>query len=129
MGGTVTVHDHTNGQNEVEENVLGAYQLSLKASFRTRVSSSYASVRVVAGPQSGKDLGETECVPKSTSPDWRKTFFLDCTPGDGTVLEIDVWDRNNGSTAYKIGGTKIRAEKLLKRKVLQVPLSSHSTNL
>ena len=130
MNGSITV-DHTDGHVEVQEELLGAYQLSLCASFKSRfrVNSSYASVKVVAGPYEGKDLGETECIPCSSNPDWCKTFFLDFLPGDGTVLEITAYDFNNGSTAYKIGSTKVRVEEVLKRKELELPLSSNLSNM
>src|SRR5210317_1950549 len=129
MNGSITV-DHTDGQIEVQEELLGAYQLSLCASFKShfRVNSSYASVKIVSGPYEDKDLGETETIPCSSTPDWCKTFFLDFLPGDGTVLEITVWDDNNGSSSYKIGSTKIRVEEALKRKELEVPLSGNFSN-
>mmetsp|Transcript_7921 Transcript_7921/g.19123 ORF Transcript_7921/g.19123 Transcript_7921/m.19123 type:complete len:527 (+) Transcript_7921:65-1645(+) len=130
MNGTITV-DHTDGKIEVQDNMIGAYQLSLSAYFKSvfSVSSSYASVKIVGGTFRGNDLGETECIPCSSTPDWCKTFFLDFIPGDGTILEISVFDYNNGSTAYKIGGTRIKAEEVLKRKVVEVPLSNSLSNV
>ncbi|CAJ1935913.1 unnamed protein product [Cylindrotheca closterium] len=130
MNGTITVDD-TDGQIEVQDNMLGAYQLSLSAQFlsRFKVSSSYASVKIIEGSYRGTDLGETECIPRSSTPDWCKTFFLDFVPGDGTVVEISIYDFNNGSTAYKIGGSRIRIEEVAKRKGIEVPLSGSLSNV
>ena len=130
MNGTITVDD-TDGEIEVQESMLGAYQMSLSAHFLSlfSVSSCYASVKIVEGTYRGTDLGETECIPRSSTPDWCKTFFLDFVPGDGTVVDISVYDFNNGSTAYKIGATRIWAEEVAKRKGIEVPLSGSLANV
>lgn len=130
MVGTITVDD-TNNQIEVQEEVLGAYQLSLCASLQSflRVTSSYASVQIINGPYKGKHLGETECIPRDANPDWCKTFFLDFLPGDGTILLVTVWDYNNGSSAYKLGAAKVRPEEVLKRSEIEISLAGNGSNV
>ena len=57
------------------------YQLSIEAEKLPRVffrsPCSYAVVTVTDGPQKGKEIGRTETLPRSQTPDWIAILFID----------------------------------------------------
>jgi Ca2+-dependent lipid-binding protein len=107
------------------------YQLSLSAYFKRllRVSSAYASVKIVSGPRKGTDLGETECIPNSFNPDWCKVFFLDFDPDDNTALEITIWDFQHGSAPWRVGGARLNAAEVYRKKGAQAKIGTKGASL
>lgn len=107
------------------------YQLSLSAYFKSllRVSSAYASVKIVSGPRKGTDLGETECIPNSSNPDWCKVFFLDFELNDSTTLEITIWDFQHGSAPWRMGGARLDAAEVYRKKGAQAKIGTKGTSL
>lgn len=109
------------------------YQLSLGAYFKRlfRISSAYATVQIVSGPQKGTDLGETECIPNSMNPDWCKIFFLDLDleEQDSTILQVTVWDFQHGSAPWRIGSVKLNAADIYKKKGTQRRLGTKGSSV
>eukprot|EP00980_Cylindrotheca_fusiformis_P012303 scaffold3014_cov116-Cylindrotheca_fusiformis.AAC.5 len=95
------------GQEEVVR-----YELSLSAYFKRlfHVSSTYATVEIVDGP----NLGETECIPNSTNPDWCRSFYLSTL--ENVSLKISVWDFQNGSSPWRIGTVTLKATAIFDKK-------------
>ena len=85
------------------------YQLSVHAInlpnkgglFRT--SSPYAKVKILSGPNAGTELGETEFISRSLSPDWVKTFFFEFSPSQVTTFEVTIWDYREGKEPLWMG--------------------------
>ena len=74
------------------------YQLSLNAENLTnlggvfRVSSPYAEVEIVDGPNKGTKLGRTEHIWHTLNPDWAKIFCLDASPDVIVRFQVTIWD-------------------------------------
>lgn len=71
------------------------YQLSLHADSLPRslfhTPSPYAIVTKTGG-QHGNEVGRTETIVKTISPDWIKTMFIETDASINLPLKVAVWD-------------------------------------
>jgi hypothetical protein len=86
------------------------YQISLHAKNLTnkggffRRSSPYAQVQIMQGPDTGKDLGQTEPLKHSVSPDWVKAFIISADPSIIVRFKVTIWDYvGNGNEPIYMG--------------------------
>jgi hypothetical protein len=74
------------------------YQISLHAKNLPnkgglfRRSSPYAQVQIMQGPDAGKDLGQTEPIQHTLSPDWVKVFIISADPSHIVRFKVTLWD-------------------------------------
>jgi hypothetical protein len=79
------------------------YQISLHAKNLTnkgglfRRSSPYIQVQILQGPDTGKDLGQTEPLLHNLNPDWVKSFIISADPSIIVRFKVTVWDYRGGN--------------------------------
>jgi hypothetical protein len=87
--------------------IMTRYQLSIYAEKLPKSGSvlhlkpsPYATAKVTGGPRDGENIGTTEVVPLTQSPDFVKVFFIDTDATKNYPITITIWnDRDESKLA------------------------------
>ena len=90
------------------------YQLSVRAenlpSGFFRSPNPYAVATITGGPKQGTELGRTETIEKTVSPDWVKTLFLEAAAAEYVPITITIFnDRGIGRDKVKLAEATFEA--------------------